>query len=56
MTLLFGNLTQQFVQFGQTLLRAQEGDAAAQEQLPVAAAAFRHAAAKDAGYLAVIGW
>lgn len=55
MSLLFGNLTQQFVQFGQVLVLAKQGDAAAQAALPAAAASFRHVAAQDASYLAAIG-
>lgn len=55
MSLLFGNLTQDFVAFGQTLLRAQNGDATAAAEVPAAAAHFRHTAANDASYLVYIG-
>ncbi|PPQ73650.1 hypothetical protein CVT26_010608 [Gymnopilus dilepis] len=49
MTLLFGNLTQDFVTFTQTLASNQQGD------ITAAATNFRHAAAKNATYLVYIG-
>jgi ATP-binding cassette subfamily B (MDR/TAP) protein 1 len=55
MTILFGNLTQAFVEFGDIIMRAQSGDAAAQAQVPTAAANFRSASAQNAGWLACIG-
>lgn len=55
MSLLFGNLTQDFVNFGQTIERANAGDAAAAAAIPAAAASFRHTAANDASYLVYIG-
>ncbi|KAI0778584.1 multidrug resistance protein 1 [Trametes elegans] len=60
MTLLFGRLTQDFVSFGITVVAVQgSGDpgaqAAAQAQLPAAAAAFKRAAALNASYLVYIG-
>ncbi|KAF8892354.1 multidrug resistance protein 1 [Gymnopilus junonius] len=48
MTLLFGNLTQDFVAFSQTL-------AAGSDDISTAAANFRHASAKNATYLVYIG-
>lgn len=50
MTLLFGNLTQDFVVFTTVL-----GDPAKQDQIPAAADAFRSSAAKNASYLVYIG-
>ena len=55
MTLLFANLTQQFVDFGRTVTEANAGNANAAAGLPAAAAAFRHTAAHDALYLVYIG-
>jgi ATP-binding cassette subfamily B (MDR/TAP) protein 1 len=55
MALMFGNLTQGFVSFSMVLLRAKNGDATAEGDIPAAAAAFRHDAAKDATYLVFIG-
>jgi ATP-binding cassette subfamily B (MDR/TAP) protein 1 len=55
MTLLFGNLTQDFVNFGTVLNKAKNGVPGAEEQIPAAAAAFRHSAALNASYLAYIG-
>ncbi|KAH8104691.1 P-loop containing nucleoside triphosphate hydrolase protein [Cristinia sonorae] len=55
MSLLFGNLTQDFVKFQRVLAMAQAGDADAQTLLPQAAADFRHTSAKDASYLVYIG-
>lgn len=55
MSLIFGNLTQQFVVFGQTVTLANSGDAAAKASLPGVAAAFRTTAAQDASYLVYIG-
>jgi len=55
MSLVFGNLTEQFVIFGTILNEVQEGLPGAAEQVPGAAANFRRVAAKDAGYLALIG-
>jgi ATP-binding cassette subfamily B (MDR/TAP) protein 1 len=55
MSLLFGRLTQNFVDFGSIITRANDGDSAAQAELPAAAASFRSAAASNAGYLTVIG-
>lgn len=55
MSLLFGNLTQDFVTFATIINKASSGDPSAQSQVPAAAASFRSAAGKDAGYLACIG-
>lgn len=55
MTLLFGAITQDFVNFAITLEQANAGDGDAQAQVPAAAAGFRHAAAKDATWLVCIG-
>ena len=55
MTLIFGNLVQSFVRFGIILSEVKSGSTTAQEQLPAAAAAFRHDAAKDAAILVYIG-
>lgn len=55
MSLLFGNLTEGFVTFSSVLLRAKNGDSSAAADIPAAAAAFRHDAAKDALYLVFIG-
>ncbi|KAF8895324.1 P-loop containing nucleoside triphosphate hydrolase protein [Infundibulicybe gibba] len=58
MSLLFGNLTQQFVEFS-TILNDAAGTGpnatAAQDEIPAAAANFRKVAAKDASYLVYIG-
>ena len=55
MTLIFGDLVQSFVRFGIILSEEKSGSATAQEQLPAAAAAFRHTASKDAVKLIYIG-
>ncbi|KAH9480411.1 ABC multidrug transporter atrD [Psilocybe cubensis] len=55
MSLLFGNLTQDFVNFSQVLAAAQDGDAAAAANIPQAAADFRHSAGLSATYLVCIG-
>ncbi|TFK40835.1 P-loop containing nucleoside triphosphate hydrolase protein [Crucibulum laeve] len=55
MSLLFGNLTQDFVNFGTTLNQANNGNATAAARIPEAAAAFRHSAALSASYLVYIG-
>jgi len=54
MSLLFGNLTQAFVAFGQAVVEAND-DPTAKAQLRIAAARFRHTAANDALYLTCIG-
>jgi ATP-binding cassette, subfamily B (MDR/TAP), member 1 len=55
MSLLFGNLVQQFVNFSTILAEADAGDAGASDQIPVAAAEFRSAAAQSASELVYIG-
>lgn len=55
MSLLFGNLTQQFVVFGSVVTRMQAGDPTAALELPAAAEAFRRTAALDASYIVYIG-
>ena len=55
MTLLFGNLTQDFVNFGVALNKVKNGAPGAAEQVSAAAAAFRHSAALNATYLTYIG-
>ncbi|KAJ6532865.1 P-loop containing nucleoside triphosphate hydrolase protein [Mycena vulgaris] len=52
LSIFFGNLTQDFVEFSRTL---QVGSADAAAQLPIAAAHFRHAAAKNATYMTILG-
>jgi ATP-binding cassette subfamily B (MDR/TAP) protein 1 len=55
MSLLFGNLTQQFVNFTIVLEKAKAGDPQAIAGVPAAAASFRKVAAQDASYLVYIG-
>ncbi|KAF8919003.1 multidrug resistance protein 1 [Mucidula mucida] len=55
MTLLFGNLTNQFVKFQVVINNVDEGNQDAIDALPAVAAAFRHEASKDALYLVIIG-
>ncbi|KAK0214486.1 P-loop containing nucleoside triphosphate hydrolase protein [Armillaria fumosa] len=55
MTLLFGNLTNQFVVFQAVINKVDQGDQQALNELPAIAAAFRHVASKDAIYFVVIG-
>jgi ATP-binding cassette, subfamily B (MDR/TAP), member 1 len=55
MSLLFGNLTQDFVTYSTIVNLANAGDPNAKAQQPAAAAHFRSTAGKDAGYLAAIG-
>ena len=54
MSLIFGNLTQQFVEFT-IATNAAAGNASAQPALDQAAANFRTTSAKDASYLVCIG-
>lgn len=53
MSLIFGNLTQQFVNFSIATDAANNGGS--QDNLQAAAASFRHVAAQDASYLVYIG-
>lgn len=55
MSLLFGNLTQAFVTFGQAVASAQSGTPGAAETVSAAAAGFRTSASKNASYLVYIG-
>jgi len=55
MALLFGRLTQDFVDFQMVLGRAQAGDQDADALIPQAAANFRHGASQNALYLVVLG-
>lgn len=55
MSLLFGNLTQDFVEFEAILEQANNGDPNAIAAVPGSAAHFRHTAALDASYLVYIG-
>lgn len=56
MSLLFGNLTQDFIEFqGVAAYAADPNNATAQALLPIAQASFRHTAALDASYLVYIG-
>jgi ATP-binding cassette subfamily B (MDR/TAP) protein 1 len=56
MSLIFGNLTQSFVSFGQAAMnQAQHPSDMGAEGLKQAAASFRHEASKDALLLVVIG-
>ncbi|KAJ6611113.1 P-loop containing nucleoside triphosphate hydrolase protein [Mycena sp. CBHHK59/15] len=54
-SLFFGNLTQDFILFQVTLAEAKAGSSVAAEQLPTVAANFRHASAKNAIYLTILG-
>ncbi|KAJ2914131.1 hypothetical protein MD484_g6294, partial [Candolleomyces efflorescens] len=55
MSLLFGNLTRDFVNFATVVALANAGDQEAAAQVPAVAAAFRKVAALDASYLTYIG-
>jgi ATP-binding cassette, subfamily B (MDR/TAP), member 1 len=55
MSLLFGNLTQQFVNFSTILANADAGKPGYSEQISGAAAGFRHSAAQSATELLYIG-
>ncbi|CAA7271334.1 unnamed protein product [Cyclocybe aegerita] len=55
MSLLFGNLTQDFVNFSVVLSAAQAGNATAAANVPEAAANFRSSAGESASYLVYIG-
>lgn len=55
MALLFGRLTQGFVDFEMELGRAQAGNATAAALIPEAGVAFRHSASTNATYLVVLG-
>jgi ATP-binding cassette subfamily B (MDR/TAP) protein 1 len=55
MSLIFGNLTQDFVNFGIALNKIDPNDPESNTKLDQAAKGFRHVAAKDASYLTYIG-
>ena len=55
MSLLFGNLTNAFVDFGTTTAEAAAGNQTAKDALPASASHFKHTAANDASYLVYIG-
>ena len=55
MTLLFGRLVQQFVNFSAILANADAGVAGASNQIPAAAADFRRSTAKLASGVVYIG-
>ncbi|KAK0472933.1 hypothetical protein IW261DRAFT_1553222 [Armillaria novae-zelandiae] len=55
MTLLFGNLMNQFVISQAVVNKVDQGDQQALNELPAVAAAFHHVASKDAIYFVVIG-
>jgi hypothetical protein len=55
MSLIFGNLIQDFVTFGLVLGQSQAGNSTGAAKLPEAAANFRRAAALDALHLVFIG-
>ena len=55
MTLLFSNLTQDFINFGTILVEAQNGFPGAEQQIPAAADAFKTDAAQNALYLVYLG-
>ncbi|PBK89179.1 multidrug resistance protein 1 [Armillaria gallica] len=55
MSLLFGNLSNEFVVFHSLVNNAGQGNQQAINDLPTVAASFRHVASKDALYLVAIG-
>jgi ATP-binding cassette subfamily B (MDR/TAP) protein 1 len=55
MSLLFGNLTEQFVNFASILAMANAGTPGYSEKIPAAAAEFRRSAGKSASELVYIG-
>ena len=55
MSLIFGNLTQDFVTFGLVLEQGRAGNSTGAAKLPEVAANFRRAAALDALHLVFIG-
>jgi ATP-binding cassette subfamily B (MDR/TAP) protein 1 len=55
MSLLFGNLIQDFVDFETAIRNISTNDTESSLMVEEAAHAFRHAAAKDASYLTYMG-
>jgi ATP-binding cassette, subfamily B (MDR/TAP), member 1 len=56
MSLLFGNLVQEFVNFATVTGLAAQGNQEAAARVPEVAANFRRVAGLDATYLVYIGW
>ena len=55
MSLLFGNLTQDFVNFTNAIQKISPNDPESSIKVNEAASHFRHVAANDASYLTYIG-
>jgi hypothetical protein len=55
MALMFGNLTQEFANFGRIVGEARAGNETAVALIPEAIREFRHTAAEDARYLVYAG-
>ena len=55
MTIMFGDLSNDFVVFANILLQSKDGVAGADELLPAAAASFKKNAARSSLWLALIG-
>jgi len=55
MSLLFGNLTQDFINFSNAIRDIDPNDPQSIARIDDAARGFRHVAAKDASYLTYIG-
>ncbi len=55
MSLLFGNLTQDFVNFTNALRNIDPNDPQSSAAIEQAAKGFRHVSAQDASYLTYIG-
>jgi ATP-binding cassette subfamily B (MDR/TAP) protein 1 len=55
MSLLFGNLTQDFVNFSNAIQNINPDDPQSSAKVDEAARHFRHVAANDASYLTYIG-
>jgi ATP-binding cassette subfamily B (MDR/TAP) protein 1 len=55
MSLLFGNLTQDFVNFNRAVQNINPDDPQSSARVDEAARGFRHVAAQDASYLTYIG-
>lgn len=55
MSLMFGDLANDFVNFTTILMRVDGGDVGAADLIPAAAASFRHNASKSALWITIIG-
>lgn len=55
MTIMFGDLSNEFVVFANILQKSKDGVAGADDLIPAAAASFKKSAARSAGWLALIG-